>query len=629
MIRKLFISLTAMLAFAISARAYSVTYYSELTVYNGENQNGKVYVSKENSANIQYDDEKSTDKQSSEESYTLSKPNSLNHTYYIYAQAPEDMVLDYWSTNKNGSTRDVEASVQTYTIAANSENEKSPTHKDLYAFFKERPPVIVSVNNPLYGTVSLTGTNQEGGSVTVTTKKYLNSALKNNNYSLDKAAKEIRFKGWYIGEECVSTNMSYTFKVSGKTDIEARYVWDKSIKSYDGFYRVYNYYATESTNENDVMSIIGGYGSEFTRTRNTKGVIELLYPASERFHNPATIIRISGDSKSDYTDCSDFEYEKTVLKNAKIGAQGTSSDVVMGGYKFEMRMASQPGYYKFVYSNLNLRQANGYHNHERPWETTHNQKLYYELSADDAGKPQDIMSYFELEPIDKEHIDEFYFGAKPSKDMEYDDAYWTSMYTAFAYECRDGVEAYYISEIDDEFTNERIAVLKRIEDDIVPAYTPVLLKCTSKSEDPKNNRLLPLTDDHGGSADEPAFADNMLKGEFQLAMEANNPGYTKFEGSKMRVFSVGSNGVVGFYKLEEGTTLAANRAWLDISELTADALSKPIVIRMDYSGVEDVIVEESTADDPDAPMYNMMGQRIVNPAPGQIYIQNGRKYIAR
>ena len=35
-----------------------------------------------------------------------------------------------------------------------------------------------------------------------------------------------------------------------------------------------------------------------------------------------------------------------------------------------------------------------------------------------------------------------------------------------------------------------------------------------------------------------------------------------------------------------------------------------------------------TDPDPNAPIYNLQGMRITHPTPGQIYIQNGRKFIA-
>lgn len=45
------------------------------------------------------------------------------------------------------------------------------------------------------------------------------------------------------------------------------------------------------------------------------------------------------------------------------------------------------------------------------------------------------------------------------------------------------------------------------------------------------------------------------------------------------------------------------------------------------SGVEDVVI--IPGNNADAPIYNLQGIQIKNPAPGQIYIQNGKKYISK
>lgn len=48
-----------------------------------------------------------------------------------------------------------------------------------------------------------------------------------------------------------------------------------------------------------------------------------------------------------------------------------------------------------------------------------------------------------------------------------------------------------------------------------------------------------------------------------------------------------------------------------------------------FNGVEDITAGPMITDpDPNAPIYNLQGMRITQPTPGQIYIQNGRKFIA-
>lgn len=45
----------------------------------------------------------------------------------------------------------------------------------------------------------------------------------------------------------------------------------------------------------------------------------------------------------------------------------------------------------------------------------------------------------------------------------------------------------------------------------------------------------------------------------------------------------------------------------------------------DANGVEDIVAPGS--ENPDAPVYNLQGIRVSHPVPGQIYIQNGRKFL--
>ena len=43
----------------------------------------------------------------------------------------------------------------------------------------------------------------------------------------------------------------------------------------------------------------------------------------------------------------------------------------------------------------------------------------------------------------------------------------------------------------------------------------------------------------------------------------------------------------------------------------------------------DGVVSITGQTDTDAPLYDILGRRIANPAPGQLYIQGGKKHIAK
>ncbi|MDE7119504.1 MAG: hypothetical protein K2O10_02740, partial [Muribaculaceae bacterium] len=167
--------------------------------------------------------------------------------------------------------------------------------------------------------------------------------------------------------------------------------------------------------------------------------------------------------------------------------------------------------------------------------------------------------------------------------------------------------------------DDPVAVLTRIDDDVVPAATPVLLKC--RGIEPVENRLIPLIEG-------PAPLDgNMLRGEYQLNESDSNPNHVVFDATRMRVFGQSATGI-GFYKLADGTELAANKAWLDVSGLTAAQASR-IVIGHDLSGVDNVAVDDTDAARADNVIYDLSGRRVHNPCPGTIYVRNGRKFIFR
>ena len=205
------------------------------------------------------------------------------------------------------------------------------------------------------------------------------------------------------------------------------------------------------------------------------------------------------------------------------------------------------------------------------------------------------------------------------------------MYTAFPYECRDGVEAYYISALDGGGPGA-VAVMSRIESGIVPASTSVLLKCRGLAAG--ENRLLPLMPDDARIV--PLAGENLLKGTFNPYVDANATRNERFDPLTMRVFGE-NDGKVGFYSLAAGADgtqplLAVNRAWLDVSSLAA-AQGAPLRINVvrdtDYSGVENVSGDVIASGSGDDAVYDLYGRRVATPLPGQIYIVGGKKVLWR
>ena len=83
----------------------------------------------------------------------------------------------------------------------------------------------------------------------------------------------------------------------------------------------------------------------------------------------------------------------------------------------------------------------------------------------------------------------------------------------------------------------------------------------------------------------------------------------------------GNKGKVGFSRYT-GSKLAANRAYLQST--TAQSL----VLNFDgqTTGINGI---ESAVTTTDAPIYDLQGRRVMQPVNGQLYIQGGRKFIAR
>lgn len=211
------------------------------------------------------------------------------------------------------------------------------------------------------------------------------------------------------------------------------------------------------------------------------------------------------------------------------------------------------------------------------------------------------------------------FGAWPQSETKLDGCYFTTMYTAFPYECLDGVTAFVVTGIKEDGELE----VTKIETGIVPKYTAVILAC--RTTEPMTNRLLPLLDE----TQEP-IAENLLKGEIWVRDVLNNktdstfPDFRKtFDGSSMRVL----NDDLDFAKDFNGTYIPNNTVYLDISgqanKLDTYKLPDGLV-----SGISPIIYDRN--DQNDGRIYNIHGQymdKSLDTLPRGIYIRNGKKIL--
>lgn len=209
------------------------------------------------------------------------------------------------------------------------------------------------------------------------------------------------------------------------------------------------------------------------------------------------------------------------------------------------------------------------------------------------------------------------FGAWPQSEKKLDGHYFTTMYTAFPYQCLDGVEAYVVTAIRENGELE----MKKIETGIVPKNTAVILACLTR--EPAQNRLLPLLDE----TQEPIDG-NLLKGEIWVRDALNgrtdstfHTFRTAFDAGSMRVM----NDNLDFGKDFDGTYLPNNAVYLDISGHTQklDCYRMPDGIATGVNAVRPG--NEGRGDDR---IYNIKGQYVggnFDVLPQGIYIRNGKK----
>lgn len=84
-----------------------------------------------------------------------------------------------------------------------------------------------------------------------------------------------------------------------------------------------------------------------------------------------------------------------------------------------------------------------------------------------------------------------------------------------------------------------------------------------------------------------------------------------------------SEGIVGFYKPAAAlTTIAANKAFIAASSLTAGAGAVAMNFGGNTTGINNAVVASENA-----PIFDLSGRRVVKAVKGGVYIQNGKKFV--
>lgn len=124
-----------------------------------------------------------------------------------------------------------------------------------------------------------------------------------------------------------------------------------------------------------------------------------------------------------------------------------------------------------------------------------------------------------------------------------------------------------------------------------------------------------LSDPKEEAATEPAN-DTYLKGSFEHLTydDLNNTGCYLMQSG---VFKKWAN---------NNAWLDAYRGYLDLSSVSASSKSVVLRFEKETTGINKIVPVKEIQD---GSIYNLQGQRIAAPVRGQIYIQNGRKFIAK
>lgn len=538
---------------------------------------------------------------------------------YLYAQPKEGYVFDHWEINNNEKT-DFSTSEQNYNFLwVHYTKAPSAGTTTAIAYFRPESNVTPKTNLPV-GLVSLDKEKPQIGdevTATFTMNRIAQSGTIGNKNMMVEFVNWTDENGTILSEE-----ETCKFKVEREMEIIANFRTLGEVPQPGKYYRVRNVY-------NRVMAVAGSYSVNITSatdisTTLLRWVLPDNHDYEEFWTGPKNDEWILADeveplcveaAPSTIFYIKDGKISNGQLTQAELVGQNVNTKVITGNLLSTSSVDDQYyGYYGIT--------ASSFSGAGLQWQVREEGPVF-NIST---FKSSNNNCAFAIQPIDEEHIDYFWFGADADEDMEFEDGYWTTMYAGFPYKIYDkGVEAYYITTDRQTVNDITYFNLVKIEDGIIPANEAVLLKC-SVPNDTKSNRLLPL---NPSDVSKTTLEGNILKGSFQLYTDKNKNGRVTFNPENMRVLGLNNDGIVGFYKLTESTELSANKAYLDLSQIPAEARSVALrITSKDFvTGVE--TIEDGKGGYERDIIYDLMGNRVINPQPGTIYIVNGKKMLWR
>lgn len=530
--------LCCFLSLSANMMAGETDYHYKVTATASPTGEGKVYVSGTQTTpkSSDYGDEKifTTSENSSRKAATKE--------FYLFAQPADGYVFDKW-TKDDGTEVSRQKNTSTGTLTSSAKDENRPATFGYIAHFIKAGDAYVASEDESIGTVGISNaTNAVGDEVMLTAYPDMFSGV---------------FKAWTKDGKVVSTDNPYTFTVTEENKGKYVATFDKKDMT-TGFYCI-----VKNVGHNRNLGLMGISDKTVSSSddhRKLKNSIMLLESNSDVMHSsPAFVLRITGTADGNGG-----------LNNTNMSAQGMDSKSIANkAFAF-----SKHGDHYYIYGKAGnytayMTDYNDAFTQEEGLGKVCHPGLYNGANENDASY------HWQVIPITRNSTDA-YFGAMPSEQAKVGDKYYTTMYTAFPYECLDGVKAYTVDKINADGTVH----LKEITSGKVPSKTAVVLACNSTK--PNENRLLPLLE-------EPAAVegDNLLKGNIWLKNENKTEDQyrTKFNASTMRVLG-NTTGSFDNVNNSDLTYIKNNTCYLDVSNVENPATSYTLTTKEPVKAIE-------------------------------------------
>jgi len=189
-----------------------------------------------------------------------------------------------------------------------------------------------------------------------------------------------------------------------------------------------------------------------------------------------------------------------------------------------------------------------------------------------------------------------------------DSQYYSTLY--LPYEAKvEGAEVFYGASVTSESDDTQKMQMTELTDGIIPANQGVLLVSTDE------NATLTLS---STSASLPDGVTNLLKGTCTDSTIASKEEYLVF----------GQSGEsIGFF-MPNVTTLSANRAYVNTSDVTTSTQGNATQLFLDFGSTTGIAHIAVPSENAGAPIFDLSGRRVAKAVRG-IYIQGGKKILVR